>query len=103
MTYARIIDENSIQQADITVLALEIASQQPDRWIAMSDLKRVLLNKFNQLPKDGEKSSLDQVIGNIVCNRRTKSSMFSRGYARYVRGGIEVTQAGVDLIDLLPR
>lgn len=98
----RQIRTDVIQQADIAVLALEIANHFPNNWASVSDIKSILMNKFDRYNETGDRDPFDQVIGNLICNRKTKRSIFSMGYAKYVDGGIEVTPEGQAFLETVP-
>lgn len=99
----RNINPNQIQQADFTVLVLEIANQKKDGRVSMSELKDILMPKFGKNIQTKTSDPLGQVIGNIISNRHIQRSMFSMGYATYDGEAIEITEEGKAFLDTVPR
>lgn len=105
----RKIKRHRIQQGDIAVLALELAAARNSGRISTTDLKDFMLDKYKPTQGDavptanGVTPLFDQIIGNLVSNRSTKTSMFRMGYATYDGDVIEITQAGRDFLDTVPR
>ncbi|MCC4293384.1 hypothetical protein [Brevundimonas aurantiaca] len=98
-----------IQQGDIAVLALELAAQRANGTISTTALKKFLIDKFKPTEGDaiptanGYTPLFDQIVGNLVSNRKTPTSMFAKGYASYTGHGIQITQAGRDFLKTVPR
>lgn len=105
----RRIIRNRIQQGDIAVLALELAAARANSTISTTRLKEFLIDKFKPTAEDaiptanGYTPLFDQVVGNLISNRRTPTSMFSMGYAKYTGDGIEITSAGRAFLESVPR
>lgn len=105
----RRIIRNRIQQGDIALLALELAASRPGGRISTTRLKRFLIDKFKPTDEDavptanGYTPLFDQLIGNLISNRSTPTSMFRMEYAVYTGNGIEITSDGRRLLETLPR
>lgn len=105
----RRIIRHRIQQGDIAVLALELAAARSSGQISTTALKEFMIDKFKPTEEDalptanGHTPLFDQIIGNLVSNRSTATSMFSLGYAEYTGDGIAITQAGRDFLETVPR
>lgn len=105
----RKIIRNRIQQGDIAVLALELAANRANGTISTTALKNFMIDKFKPIAEDavptanGHTPLFDQIIGNLVSNRKTPSSMFAKGYATYTGTGIQITNAGRAFLDTVPR
>ncbi len=105
----RKILRHRIQQGDIAVLALELAAARANGKISTAALKAFMIDKFKPTAGDavptanGHTPLFDQIIGNLVCNRGTPTSMFSMGYATYTGDEIEITDAGRAFLDTVPR
>jgi hypothetical protein len=105
----RKIKRHRIQQGDIAVLALELAAARSSSEISTTDLKNFLMDKFKPTEGDavptanGVTPLFDQIIGNLVSNRSTPTSMFKLGYATYTGHGIRITQAGREFLASVPR
>lgn len=105
----RKIKRHRIQQGDIAVLALELAAARSSGEISTTDLKGFMIDKFKPTEGDaiptanGVTPLFDQIIGNLVSNRGTPTSMFRHGYATYTGEGIRITQAGREFLAKVPR
>lgn len=105
----RKIHRHRIQQGDIAVLALELAAARTSGEISTTDLKNYMMDKFKPTEGDAVPTAkglvplFDQIVGNLVSNRRTQTSMFRLGYATYTGTGIRITQAGREFLDTAPR
>lgn len=105
----RKIIRNRIQQGDIAVLALELAAARASGEISTTDLKNFMMDKFKPTEGDAEPTAngvtplFDQIIGNLVSNRSTPTSMFRLGYATYTGSGIRITPAGRTFLTTVPR
>jgi len=109
MLRPRRIMRTRIQQGDIAILALEIASRRAGGHISTTALKSFMIHKFKPTAGDavpnarGHVALFDQIIGNLVSNRSKPQSMFTLGYATYSGNGIQITQAGRDFLLTVPR
>jgi len=105
----RKIKRHRIQQGDIAVLALELAAARQNGRISTTALKAFMIDKFKPTEEDavptanGHTPLFDQIIGNLISNRGTPTSMFSKGYAVYTGDGIEITHAGREFLGTVPR
>jgi len=105
----RKIHRHRIQQGDIAVLALELAAARSSGFISTTDLKKFMMDKFKPSEGDAEPTAkgevplFDQIVGNLVSNRSTLTSMFKLGYATYPGDGIQITQLGRKFLDTVPR
>jgi hypothetical protein len=105
----RKIIRRRIQQGDIAVLALELASARSSGSISTTELKQFLIDKFKPTEEDaiptakGVVPLFDQIIGNLVSNRKTATSMFKMGYATYENSGIKITEKGRNFLETVPR
>lgn len=105
----RKIIRNRIQQGDIAVLALELAAARADGTIGTTALKSYLIDKFKPTEEDavptakGTVPLFDQIIGNLISNRSTSTSMFKMGYAEYTGDGFKITDAGLAFLETVPR
>lgn len=98
-----------IQQGDVTVLALELAAARQNGHISTTALKAFMMDKFKPTEEDaiptanGHTPLFDQIVSNIISNRKMPNSMFSKGYAEYVNDGIRITPKGRDFLEAVPR
>ncbi|MCA0368978.1 MAG: hypothetical protein LCH57_13115 [Proteobacteria bacterium] len=105
----RRIIRNRIQQGDIAVLALELAANRANGTISTTALKKFLEDKFKPTAEDavpianGHDTLFDQIVRNLVSNRNTPTSMFSKGYAIYTGNGIQITGSGRTFLNTVPR
>ena len=104
---ARRINYRRLFQADISTLALEIALDRGGQ-VQTSQLKNLMEQKFRPSGADARinangEMNFRQIVANIVSNRAGARSIFSMGYARRIRGGFELTPAGIAFLDTLPR
>jgi hypothetical protein len=105
----RKIYRNRIQQGDIAVLALELAAARSSGAISTTDLKGYMIDKFKPTEDDavltakGTVPLFDQIIGNLISNRKTHTSMFELGYAEYTGDGIKITEKGRSFLEGVPR
>lgn len=105
----RKIYRQRIQQGDIVVLALELAAARKNGHIPTVDLRRFMEDKFkptegDAVPIAGRDDPLfHQIVRNLVSNRSSKTSMFSKGYANYLNDGIEITPEGLAFLETVPR
>ena len=105
----RKIIRKRIQQGDIAVLALELAAARVSGEISTTDLKNFMIDKFKPTEGDaiptanGVTPLFDQIIGNLVSNRQTATSMFKLGYATYTGSGIKITAVGRAFLASVPR
>ena len=105
----RKIIRHRIQQGDIAVLALELAAARANGTISTTRLKEFLIDKFKPSEGDamptanGHTPLFDQIIGNLISNRRMPTSMFAMGYAEYTGDGIAITAVGREFLESVPR
>jgi hypothetical protein len=105
----RRIFRDRIQQGDITVLALELAAARANGYISTTDLKNFMIAKFKPTEGDAVLTAsglvplFDQIVGNLVSNRKTRTSMFELEYAIYLRNGIQITERGRAFLATVPR
>lgn len=105
----RKIQRHRIQQGDIAILALELAAARQSGHITTTALKNFLIDKFKPTEGDavptarGDVPLFDQIIGNLISNRKTPTSMFSMGYAKYEDDGIAITALGRNFLKSVPR
>lgn len=105
----RKIKRHRIQQGDIAVLALELAAARQSGQISTTALKAFMIDKFKPTEEDavptanGHTPLFDQIIGNLISNRSTATSMFSMGYAEYTGDGIAITDDGRAFLERVPR
>lgn len=105
----RKINRHRLQQGDVAVLALELAAARASGEISTTNLKRFMFDKYKPSDGDAEPTAngytplFDQIVGNLVSNRRTPTSMFSMGYAEYTGDGIRITEAGRAFLRTVPR
>ena len=97
-----------IRERDLVVPALRLAAQKPGGKITTSQLIEELTEEFEPDGMDAElltgrrDTYFSQKVRNLVSHRNVETSMFSRGYAEYVDGGIKITDEGRQLLDQLP-
>lgn len=105
----RKILRHRIQQGDIAVLALELAAARASGEISTTDLKNYMMDKYKPTEGDAIPTAkglvplFDQIVGNLVSNRSTGTSMFKLGYASYTGTGIKITSAGRSFLETVPR
>lgn len=105
----RKIMRHRIQQGDIAVLALELAAARTNGFISTADLKNFMIDKFKPTEGDAVPTAkglvplFDQIVGNLVSNRNTSTSMFKHGYAIYPGDGIQITEKGRAFLETVPR
>jgi len=105
----RKILKNRIQQGDIAVLALELAAARGNGFISTTELKEFMIAKYKPTEGDAIPTAkglvplFDQIVGNLVSNRSTGTSMFKLGYATYPGDGIRITDKGREFLKTVPR
>ncbi|MBB3870515.1 hypothetical protein [Brevundimonas mediterranea] len=101
------IDYNRLQQADLTVVAMQIALEHGGA-IQTAHLKDLMVQKYRPQGADAQlnanwQENFRQVVGNIISNRRRmQTSMFNLRYADKIRGGFRLTQLGRDFLETVP-
>jgi hypothetical protein len=105
----RKIRRHRIQQGDIAVLALELAAARSSGAITTTELKNFMIDKFKPTEGDAIATAkglvplFDQIVGNLISNRSTATSMFKKGYAKYTGDGIEIHAQGRAFLNTVPR
>lgn len=97
-----------IRERDLVIPALRAADARPGGHISTSDLISELEEEF--LPEGRDAEILDgrldtyfsQKVRNLISHRNTNTSMFTKGYADYVREGITITDAGRAFLAQVP-
>ena len=101
------IDYDRLQQADLTVVAMQIASENGGS-IQTSRLKDLMVQKYKPQGDDAQlnanwQENFRQVVGNIISNRRRmQTSMFNLEYAEKIRGGFRLTEEGNRFLERVP-
>ncbi len=102
----RRINYNRLQQADLALLAMQIAASKGGT-IATSALKALLVRKFKPTGMDAATNAnwqmnFEQVVGNLISNRGMRRSMFKLGYAKRTSNGFTLTAAGWTFVNSAP-
>lgn len=91
-----------LREPEARILALRIAADQPGREASMAYIKAQVPSLVTLTPLDLRPSPTrpaeerwQQITGNVVSHQKSKSSLFSKGYAERTADGIRVTDAGV--------
>lgn len=101
------IDYDRLQQADLTVVAMQIANEHGG-FISTTDLKALMVQKYKPEGDDAAQNAnfqknFEQVVGNIVSNGpKMKSSMLNLEYADFVDDGIRLTDKGRQFLKTVP-
>ena len=107
------IDENGNKEFELLIIdiskdlwkiALLIMSTKPGGIIMTRELieevpKYIEISEMNTLFSDvKQEPKYYQIIRNLKSNKKNKTSLFSRGYATDIRGGFQITKAGLDFV-----
>ncbi|WP_455986125.1 hypothetical protein [Methylorubrum extorquens] len=97
--------DDRLREAEARILALKIASQQPDRTASTKFIKRhineyyTLTEKDKTISKTRSKEQLwQQVIGNVISHRKSSEGPFRKKYAVRTHDGLTVTEKGMDYL-----
>lgn len=89
-----------IRERELIIPALRAAASRPDGYISTAQLIRELEEQFQPEGEDAEildgrqDTHLSQKVRNLISHRDTSTSMFRKGYAKYTRDGIRITEEG---------
>lgn len=101
------IDYDRLQQADLTVVAMQIAHEHGG-FITTTELKVLMVKKFkpegiDEAQNANFQKNFEQVVGNIISNGpKMKSSMLNLEYVEFVNNGIKLTDKGRDFLERVP-
>jgi hypothetical protein len=96
--------DDRLREPEARVLALKIASGEPNREASTSLIKERIPEYRDLSPTDLEPSPTrtnerrwQQVVGNVISHRESGTSIFHKGYAVRTEDGIRLTDSGVGL------
>jgi hypothetical protein len=99
------VKDDRLREAEARVLALKIASREPNHEASTSLIKERLPDYRDLSPTDLERSPTrpneqkwQQVVGNVISHRESGTSIFSKGYAVRTADGIRVTDLGLNYL-----
>jgi hypothetical protein len=91
-----------LRETEARILALKIASQQPD-WTATTQFIKQEIPKYIELSEIDRRRSPSrcsealwrQIVGNVVSHQDTPAGPFKKGYATRTPNGLSVTEKGM--------
>jgi hypothetical protein len=91
-----------LNEAEARILALKIASQQPNRTASTKFIKKEV-PKYIELSGSDLKPSTSrrgeamwqQIVGNVISHQGATSGLFAKGYAKRTPNGLSVTEKGI--------
>ncbi len=96
---------NRTPESEMRIGALLVARSKPNGIATTTQLKEEIGKFVDLTPKDLARSKTrpneqmyHQIVGNIVSHHDSQTNIFARGLAVYTGDGIQITQAGRDLL-----
>lgn len=94
-----------LREKEARIIALKIASQRPNRTASTEEIKREVpsyialschdLAQSNKRPRE---KMWQQIVGNVISHKASRSGVFLNGFARRTFDGLSVTDKGIDYL-----
>ncbi len=98
-----------LNEKQARILALRIAASFPNREASTAQIKKaiprfVTLTDADLTPSQSRanEEKWQQIVGNVISHKNSATSIFAKGHAERIRGGIRVTDAGAKFLEDLP-
>ena len=95
------VPKRRTSESEMRVAALQVAASKPNGKATTTELKNevgrfVTLTTEDRILSETRPSEAmyQQIVGNIVSHRESKTNIFARGWATYTGDGIQITDAG---------
>jgi hypothetical protein len=96
---------NRTPESEMRIAALQVAWSKPNGIATTTQLKEEIGKYVDLTPEDLKQSKTrrneqmyQQIVGNIISHLDSQNNIFARGLAVYTGDGIQITQAGRDLL-----
>jgi hypothetical protein len=105
---SRPVMRNRTSEDAMRIAALRVAASKPDGRATTTELKNevgqyLTLTSEDTLPSKTRpnEAMYQQIAGNIVSHRGSKTNIFAKGWATYTGDGIQITEAGRQYLETL--
>ncbi|HEX3883399.1 MAG TPA: hypothetical protein VHW66_12130 [Stellaceae bacterium] len=100
------VEGDRLKEAEARILALKIASQEPNRRASTELIKHQIPQYYplseidlQYSPSRKRECRWQQIVGNVVSHQKTQSGIFAMGYAERTFDGIQITRNGIDYLN----